>query len=225
MIPHRHVSAFTLIELLVVISIIAILAAMLLPAIGTVRDLARSQTCANNLRQLGVAHQTYVEDNEGRIVWATNGGAVTFEMLLLPYLEYAGRTITCAKDQTSLFPRSTTIDGVAVVNTRRSYSVVSSTVIAQTPSWLGGSQFLSRVHASGTALLSENHSPFNYAFNNSCAVTRITSQISYTHRKKANWLFLDGRVESHDELASCGTGSPGASVTVAKGFWTTAAGD
>jgi prepilin-type N-terminal cleavage/methylation domain-containing protein len=48
-------TAFTLVELLVVIAIIGILIAMLLPAIQAAREAARRATCANNLKQLGVA--------------------------------------------------------------------------------------------------------------------------------------------------------------------------
>lgn len=56
-------SGFTLIELLVVIAIIAVLAAMLLPALQRAQEQARRAKCSGNLKQIAVATQLYLEDN------------------------------------------------------------------------------------------------------------------------------------------------------------------
>lgn len=63
--PTRR-GAFTLIELLVVIAIIALLAAILFPVFGRVREMARRSSCASNLKQLGLGFQQYINDYDGR---------------------------------------------------------------------------------------------------------------------------------------------------------------
>ena len=87
-------TGFTLVELLVVIAVIALLAAMLLPALSNAQEAARQTKCASNLRQVILAALMYADENDGffpaqpddgRPVRAVGGDGRNFYDLLMPY--------------------------------------------------------------------------------------------------------------------------------------------
>ncbi|MBC8010295.1 MAG: prepilin-type N-terminal cleavage/methylation domain-containing protein [Burkholderiales bacterium] len=80
--PRSH--GFTLIELLTVIAIIGILAAIIIPVVGRVRDSARSTACLSNLRQIATASIMFSQDNKDRLPPA---GTNTFSAFWPQFLE------------------------------------------------------------------------------------------------------------------------------------------
>jgi prepilin-type N-terminal cleavage/methylation domain-containing protein len=68
--PHKSKDdAFSLVELLVVIGIVTILLSLLLPVIQRARAMADVTACASNMRQMGIALQIYLNDNQGMTFW------------------------------------------------------------------------------------------------------------------------------------------------------------
>lgn len=87
--------AFTLIELLVVIAVIAVLMAILIPALSRAREQARGIACLANQRTLAQAYIMYADENDGSMV----GGWPTFDTVngvppwVMPPLDYSGTSI------------------------------------------------------------------------------------------------------------------------------------
>lgn len=122
---------FTLIELLVVISIIATLAALILPAIQNARETARRTECLNHIRNLGIAAQSYATTRNGSlpylvdpnqpINWGDNStnlfAPAPWTIQLLPYLEngpLSERLLATNDDATKGLNRTSELAGTQI---------------------------------------------------------------------------------------------------------------
>ena len=78
--------AFTLIELLVVIAVIAILAALLLPALSRAKVSSRRAACTSNVRQINLAVLLYADDHGDAMAFYTNSIYFDYKENILPYV-------------------------------------------------------------------------------------------------------------------------------------------
>ena len=196
----RHTArAFTLIELLVVMAIIAILAALLLPAVATVRDAAKSTDCASRLRQMGIAFGAYVSDWEGRLPYPYGNFGCWNERLSTDYDNgqvlgiyreplfrqrpgFAFPTITGYGMNANLPP--------SLLTTRTAVSQFTAAILnlIKEPSLT-----VLVSDSAGTASASTSGSTWHIGGNEPWSQKYV---VGYVHRAKANLLFVDHHVQS-----------------------------
>ena len=201
---RKKVRIFTLIELLVVIAIIAILASMLLPALGKARETARSIKCMNNAKQLGMAYFNYVDDNKDYTLVATQNGTKWFWFceLVDSYLNKNRQIITCPKhvsDNPDPWDRRT---AHYALNDQSfgTYAPPHSPTSNQTVSWRFSSLTSFRgCSPSSLLMISEPYRWAGYSTVTDAQFIRPQTDyymISLKHKNAANAFFADGHAEA-----------------------------
>jgi prepilin-type N-terminal cleavage/methylation domain-containing protein/prepilin-type processing-associated H-X9-DG protein len=224
--PLSH-GAFTLIELLVVISIIAVLASMLLPAISLVRGAAKKTVCGNNMRQVYIGIVAYTADWDGIVMlglnknagwvqdpnaWGENWGQTAAVFMEMP------TTYPIPRSQVGIFncPENilqNKIQGTATNEYESSYTgnCWSTSEAAWDGRFFGAP--LARLQRAGEVLafwegIYFRSEPWNNDGGGTIPATAVGMRnVRYAHKGRANLMFADGHVDSTALLSYRGAAS------------------
>jgi len=182
-------NAFTLIELLVVIAIIAILASMLLPALGRAQSRARATQCLSNLKQVGIASHMYADDNADALPRSAHTGQ-SWVNTLQPYCN--GTNLwRCPRD----------------VNQARKFSFAINDYLLPPAPYSGTGDYSKLTHVPAPvstlwlaecadAYINLDHFHFSPANDGDYSPLFFASQVAIRrHSSGANYLFVDGHAQ------------------------------
>ncbi len=210
---NRRQSGFTLIELLTVIAIIGILAAIILPVTGRVRDSAKSARCTSNLRQMGPAFMAFAVDHKERypLSWAKGNGDYdnNWYYNLSPYLgmkvtaDWNGVRTACDPKGVLRCPSNLSSDSSLWISYKMSnkHRTYLTSTLKQDPTVIKPVGLpLTYIRTPAQSLLVADGRDERTAGNGNpdfgYADASQGDAVGYPHRAKLNALFADGHVKT-----------------------------
>ena len=197
--------AFTLIELLVVIAIIGLLTGILLPSVSKARRLGNKLICSNNMRQMGMALNTYLFDNKDRLPDSschTSDPNDYWIKILSQYIK-EGLLFRCPSDNAEVFVDWNKPLKDQPENARYSSFAINALLDSKCSMYNGRynnvrairkPQYCIYIAESPSSWTSEDHlHPEQWFYN----IQLAKGQIAWDrHDGKSNYLFADGHVET-----------------------------
>ncbi len=215
--PARRQSfAFTLVELLVVVAILGVIAGVLMPAVSRILVSAKQSASSSNMRQIGLAMNSYAADNNLMLPETSHTAAVgkSWVYVLAPYLEKVDKVRICPADPRG--PERLRQKGTSYV--LNSFLFVPEVdpfgeLIGEPTNDLKRIKSLSKtmmafVCSDRTGLSAGNDHTHSSSWNTWLAVTRDIAPDRFTVARRAdrsngssNYLYADGHVEKHSAAA------------------------
>ncbi|MDF3058679.1 MAG: hypothetical protein K0R17_2894 [Rariglobus sp.] len=228
---RRHVArksfsktaAFTLTELLTVIAIIGVLAAIIIPTVGKIRESARSSQCSSNLRQIFNLYMMDVQENRGKIFMPGDGSAYSIWMdgVATDYYGAEGKGIGQALGCPIQIELKPNILVVSAKNSRapRTYSLNRDINRSIASPYVNSPRTLASFVSPPRTALAADGNDSDHSADYYTGIIGTGRPPETPHNGKASVLFLDGHVEAiGDQTLLNVPGTPKAGTPQAM-FW------